>query len=380
MLTPLASYLGAPPKWTPPQRPPILSEDDPNRIYYRDINAARWPKFPFEPAIRALYHTKPDFNGLDVDIVGCGSTLGNLLRFVSSLERSFHFNAEKVGKTLFLVRQENSPTERIEGIRGYGHSFPEAYTTWDKDVRGSDSHQRVIEFEFGGLKILVRSEADGYLQEKLGPVPGAAHSAGTAVKQPTNIAAALGGVSIGNKNPKALASAVKLKIETSANLPVAQPAIFDIKTRSIKNELSLSEILPRLWLNRTPNFILAQHVRGSFAKENIQVMDVSQKIDQWETEHARELQALRAVLKRLVELINALPEGKKRVGVWRVGAGPLQVRALTKGNEEWSALPKTLKGKWVGEKVEEEEAREEGAVDADDGQGDSEEDDDFLNF
>jgi len=70
---------------------------------------------------------------------------------------------EKVGKAVFFIRREDSPTELIPDVRGYGHAFPEAFTTWESEVITSASHQRVIKYAFGGMKLLVRFEADGYL-------------------------------------------------------------------------------------------------------------------------------------------------------------------------------------------------------------------------
>ncbi|KAI6312261.1 hypothetical protein MCOR23_008674 [Pyricularia oryzae] len=55
----------------------------------------------------------------------CGSTMGSLVRMV------------------FLIRKENSATELITGLQSYGHSFPEHYTAWEREVKGSKSHQRI---------------------------------------------------------------------------------------------------------------------------------------------------------------------------------------------------------------------------------------------
>jgi len=56
----------------------MLDED--SGEYFRDPNAARDPHFPVEPAIRAVFASHPDFKVAAIDIVGCGSTIGNLLR------------------------------------------------------------------------------------------------------------------------------------------------------------------------------------------------------------------------------------------------------------------------------------------------------------
>jgi len=93
-----------------------------------------------------IFEARPDFNAQEVDVFGCGSTFGNLLRFARNVEteKPFRFLVEVVGKTVFLIRRENSPKEVIADIRGYGHSFPEANTTWDADLQSSDTHQRII--------------------------------------------------------------------------------------------------------------------------------------------------------------------------------------------------------------------------------------------
>jgi hypothetical protein len=52
-----------------------------------------------------------------------------------------------IGDTVF-VRREKSPTQVIKDVRGYGHTFPENYTSWDAETRGSISPQRII-FDMG---------------------------------------------------------------------------------------------------------------------------------------------------------------------------------------------------------------------------------------
>ncbi|EEH33412.2 hypothetical protein PAAG_04462 [Paracoccidioides lutzii Pb01] len=57
-------------------------------------------------------------------------------------------------KTATIRAKERSPKELIRGVYGYGHTFPEIYTDWDKSVKGSATNQRVIRNEFGGLNFL----------------------------------------------------------------------------------------------------------------------------------------------------------------------------------------------------------------------------------
>jgi hypothetical protein len=117
-----------------------------------------------EPCLRSIFALQPTFELPTIDVVGCGGTIGNLLRFAGSQTKPFRFDVDVIGETIFFVRRENSPTELIKDVRGYGHTFPESYTTWDSDVRSSVSHQRIISYDFGELRLLVRTETDAYVK------------------------------------------------------------------------------------------------------------------------------------------------------------------------------------------------------------------------
>ncbi|KAF7589642.1 hypothetical protein BBP40_004015 [Aspergillus hancockii] len=55
--------------------------------------------------------------------------------------------------------------ELIPDVRGYGHNFVDEYTTWGFGLAGSESHQRIIEYDFGGYHFLVRFASDGYFRD-----------------------------------------------------------------------------------------------------------------------------------------------------------------------------------------------------------------------
>lgn len=140
-----------------------LKED--SEDFFRNPNAAHYPKHPLNPAVQAIFTTEPDFPTSTIDIFGCSSTMGNLLRFVKGEKgKAFRMFVQVMGNTTFLVRRENSPMELIPDVRGYGHTFPESYTTWIANVKNSASHQRVLKYKLGGLGFLVRHEGDGYLK------------------------------------------------------------------------------------------------------------------------------------------------------------------------------------------------------------------------
>jgi len=274
--------------------------------------------------------------------------MGNLIRFANSNERTFRFYVEMVGNTVFLVRKENSPTEPIEGVRGYGHTFPEAYTSWEADVKNSVSHQRLIQYVFGGLRCLVRCESDGYLKD---------HAHSESQQLPTSSSSsepsrddglssllhAAESIAVGEKVPNETA---ELTVR-SAGHKVPQTAIFDLKTRSARREIDMEEVYPRLWVSQTPKFIIAYHNSGQF--NDIQVQDLGDSIHDWEKMNRELLHRFNKILRQLIDF--AKQSECHKVEVRRIAMGPLQIRK--QGEDCWNALPPDLKAKWAGRPISE---------------------------
>ena len=231
----------------------------------------------------------------DMDVFACGSTLGNLLRFVRKVDKPFRFIIEVVGDTVFFIRRENAPDEHIVGVRGYGHTFPEAYTKWHAEVKNSASHQRLIRYTFAGLNCAVRFEGDGYLE----------HLAGESVH---------GTVSCDLPKVNGL-------VIQQGGRSIAQESVFDLKTRSVRRKLDdiLTEELPRLWITQVPNFVLAFHERGVFKKNDIQIRDVRKEVSNWEKQNQSDLRMLGELMNKLVEFVEGASGGKCEVRCRDVG-------------------------------------------------------------
>ncbi|CAJ2510868.1 Uu.00g064930.m01.CDS01 [Anthostomella pinea] len=316
---------GKPPRWTPLRTPSPLPEDSGD--YYRDKNAARYPKHPMEPTVLASLATPSSSSTPvdgDIDIVACSSTLGNLLRFAKGQDKLFRMLVEVVDGTVFFIRRENFPTELIEGVRGFGHSFPEYYTTWDSDVKDSDNHQRILRYSLGGLSLLVRFGVDGYMisnTEKVNgtPIPAATSSVPSSLSA---LEASLSTTKISSQKSPATDS-VSLR---SGGEMVDQSAIFDLKTRSIKKKAddTIGDELPRLWVAQIPNFILAYHQNGFFSEENIQIHDVRRQLETWEVDNSAALSKYAALLHRIVDLVR---HGNcTKIEVCHTRAGILEIR------------------------------------------------------
>ncbi|EGR46155.1 uncharacterized protein TRIREDRAFT_80578 [Trichoderma reesei QM6a] len=351
---------GRPRLWKPLEKPRQLEED--NGVYYRDNNSAFFPKHPLEPAIVSVMKMHPQ--SLDIDIVGCNSTIGNLLRFVQGTERSFRMLVEVVGKTVHLIRRENSPKEQILGVRGFGHAFPEAYTTWTPDVRPSKSHHRILKLRFGGLDLLVRHSADGYIEDEDEKTSSGGETPAAKNEDLTNL---LEGLSIGPASDSSADSEDLEVVEGGKITP--QEAIFDLKTRSIKaiGKDTLGEELPRLWLARITKFILAHHTRGKF--DNVEVADVHDEVKEWEKSHQEDLGRLSALLHRIQAI--ALENEDTLLEIVRVDGGPLEVRKrLPDAGVAFSDEVKEKWLKWLGHEAEEPHKDSDSEGDSDSGEVD----------
>ena len=295
----------------PLSKPTRLAEDSGN--YFRDKNAARYPKHPMEPSVLTLFATNPTILWSKIDVVACGSTMGNLLRFIRSKDKPFRILVELVHGVAFLIRRENSPTELIPGVYGYGHTFPEAYTSWDPDVKGSASHQRLVQYSFGGLQFVVRFEGDGYLAESP-PL--------SRILEDATVDDLITGLIAENVSEK-VSPGTRLNIQHKGEA-VDQDLIFDLKTRSIKkkDEDTLSEELPRMWISQISKFILAYHRRGVF--EDIEIKDVRKDVKEWEKMHNRDLSKLAALIHRLIAEVCTRKDQK--LELCYDGSGKLEVR------------------------------------------------------
>lgn len=335
---------GEPPKWTPPKSIQQLREDSGD--YFRDKNAARYPNYPLEAMIKAIVSEHQDFDLGDIDIVACSSTLGNLLRFARGQEKSCRMLIEVVDSTVFFLRRENSPRELLQGVRGFGHTFPEAYTTWSQDVRKSYSAHRVMKYDLAEFKCLVRFDVDGYLPSENKPKYD--HSSTNTVKRRSakgsdvedDLLSALGCTKVSIPvNTDSDLSTTYLQLR-SAGTKIPQAAIFDLKTRTIKRSTEdfFAEEAARFWVTQIPNFILAFHQWGTF--KDIRIQDVRARVKEWEEEQQPALKKFVVLLKTIVSFVKSSEDGRIEL---RIEEGEHTVELRKQCDDVGSVLSSELK-------------------------------------
>lgn len=351
----LTDKAGKPPRWMPLPGEIKLAQDSGD--YFRDKNGSKYPSHLMESTVLAALTHNPHLPA-DLDIVACYSSLGNLVRFLLDKDKSFRILVQVVDSTVFFVRRESSPTEKLDGIKGHGHTFPEAYTAWDREVKGSDTSHRILKYRFGGLRMLVRAEADAYIAEKTdGPLPlGSSRSAekrrasaSTSTTATTADITDLGQLfaklnSTSQASPPVTQSATKIDIVNGTGRPVDQSQVLEIKTRGFwkkDKEDTVAEEMPKLWLAQIPNFVVAYHNQGRF-EADIQVQDVRPRVDRWEKLAKRELAAFAALLHKVMAVVKERPD--KKIELCRIGQGQLEIREQLADAGE--LLSEEMKGRW----------------------------------
>jgi hypothetical protein len=238
------------------------------------------------------------------------------------------------------VRKENDPRETIDDVKGYGHTFPEAYTTWESDVKGSETHQRLVQYDFGELKCIVRFECDGYFGEE----PDAQKR--SVIK--SNLQPGLDDVLRAFDNTKIKRGMPDLDgpltIQTGGS-STPQHAIFDLKTRSsrFKREIDMSDIYPPLWLKQFPYFVLAYH-DGFGTFHDIRVQDVKKDVQEWEKTNKAAIQRLAVLLNKIVEISR-----EDDIGLLEVYSPTVDRLEIRRQHAEGvHALPLSLRSRWEG--------------------------------
>lgn len=284
-----------------------------------------------------------DISTSSIDLMACAFSLQSLFLFTRGARKTFRIMVKAVEGTVFLIRREGSPSEVIPNVRGYGHSMPEAYTTWHHDIKGSVSNQRVIRYTFAGLDCLLRYEPDGYLPDKLDPDVLALMTQDSEIV-PTTADIAL---EVQMQDAKLTSSQVQpaeadLHVE-KAGIHIPQAATFELKTRSFKRkeEHFFEEFALRLWLTQTPYFILAFHTYGSF--DDIRIRDVRSDVAIWESKNQPDIKRFAGLLQQIVRRARA--ESGGTLELWRHESGDLEVRKPP--GELYGALPLDLEDLWV---------------------------------
>ncbi|KAL5524262.1 hypothetical protein ACEPAF_9402 [Sanghuangporus sanghuang] len=332
-VTPIASYNwtndkeptifvpGCPPIWQ--NRPTPFRLDRDSGVSFIDQNRHRVPQYPLLPLVLAVDHLSPDFDFPSIDIVTDRNNLRKLLRWVNgTISLDFRIDLQLSGSTVLFTRYESTKVEVDSGRLGFGRNF-EQYTT--KRLAGCESstgHHRIIIYDFGNLKLLVRFEVDACLHndtatqdrrdrpEAMRPIPG---------DKPQDILAALRKMSIRSDD--------KIEI-VSRGVLVPQSSLIELSTKSARGMelegIDWQEYFPQLFLSQTPHHHLGVHEKGYFRRIDAHALNDSVLSVQQQRQQPA-FDKLHVLLQKIKELVIAHGEDARLSLVYRVETKKLEV-------------------------------------------------------
>ncbi|GAB1190982.1 hypothetical protein APSETT444_000150 [Aspergillus pseudonomiae] len=277
-LTTLTSY-----NLLPKQRKTIVVPDAGR--YQMDPNRHVFPKCSLEPLFRALSLTQPNMKLNDIDLVTDRRNLRLLLGFVSGKKGPFRIDVEVINSTVLFSCWTPRAVNYVKGFHGYGHEFEKVSTRQPKAVRDSLTHNRIIRYMFGDVKIIMRYEVDGC----------------TGSDRDIHMAMPTSEV---RKTPTGYTVIKRGKL-------VAPSRVIEIKTGAIGKNLDISKNTEQLWFSQTP-LLCAGHYdeAGNFTsitKKNFLKLG---KLQRWENNHQEQLNKLATLLRVIVELAKATASKK----------------------------------------------------------------------
>lgn len=290
-------------------------------IHYVNHNALRMGhRSLLIPIFAAVDSLNDNFQYHDLDLVTDRSNLRKLLRCIDQQhDRTFRIDLDRLGKTCLLTCCEEAWVVTIDEFCGYGHEYELAAS---RPRRGSEDdicHHRVISYDFGGLKVLLRYEVDACVD------------LGTDNDHPFASSAP----SIETRGTSTLSDdlacfsyfGVEIKL-TSPRTVLLQSSVVEIKTRSARRELNWKEVYPQLYLSQTPCLYLAKHARGMFGQvEKVQIND--QEMAAYATEAEAAMAKLETLLCDILKAVRKRREGVPLSLVYR--AGKLQLYKRREG-------------------------------------------------
>lgn len=250
--------------WCPPSVTPTLSPDSSPRFV--DQNTDRNPGTPLEALVLAVQKAQPDFDFTNLDVVTDRRPIRKLFGFVIGEPKSFQFGVSIIGNTALFTRMEERTRDELatQTFQGYREAFESAYTKTAKEAQGSTSHHRIVSYDFGGLKFLVRFAVDAFFEDRAQELM---RADGT---EPLDLGCLVKNLKATTlEDPAPPPSRWDYSLRSSVNIfnggqKIPHAATLEMTTRSEwsrqkHNAQPLQQKLADLWISQTPNYIEAWH-------------------------------------------------------------------------------------------------------------------------
>ncbi|KAF5863920.1 hypothetical protein ETB97_009027 [Aspergillus alliaceus] len=247
--------------------------------YIQDPNTLVFPKCSLEPLFRAIAVTKPTMNLNDIDLISDRRNLRLLLALVSGNKKPFRINIEVVASTVLFTTYANSKVNFVQNFEGYGREYEKASTWTPRHVRGSITHNRVVRYTLGGVRIMLRFEVDACMPAKPCNMPES-----SSMKTPSGLTVVKAGRLVGPSR------------------------IVEIKTGPARKALDVSKNLSQMWFSQTPILCMGQYTEdGAFLPARQMNAEREGKLRLWEKNNEDKIRRLIRVLQMIMELVKRGP-------------------------------------------------------------------------
>lgn len=248
---------GSPRLWT--NRSPPFSCTPDEGPQFIDQSGYHCPQSPLTPLISAVRTHNPAFDLGQMDIVTDRNGLRKLFGWANNTPKrdEFRIDIQKAGLgTILFTRWE--PRNKIQqgswSRPRYGFSFEHATTKTARGVLPTAGHHRIVAYDFGELRLLVRFEVDACLPTEVAP------TLDDLISQTASLA-----ISSSRPPEKSQPDTVNgLKILRSGDSLVPQNNIIELTSRVSCGSIDWDNIFPQLYLSGTPRLIIGYHDAGNF--------------------------------------------------------------------------------------------------------------------
>ncbi|KAG8161102.1 hypothetical protein KVR01_009366 [Diaporthe batatas] len=272
----------------------------------RDDNAHRQPRYPFEPALRALEAADKVTSLSEIDIVTDTDTLTQLLSFIMGdaatrrVKEPFRLELKTVRNTLFIhpsykpgSSQTGPPNKKTR------HDPSISPPDWAPGVLGhigtraarlpySGGHYRLVRYRFGNVVLAVRVKVDFVYQHR--NAPRQAQVDPLSDVQPVFLPRQEGDV----------AQIWKTTVKQSGlGTRPAAAGITSVRYTWQDQRIRMKALLPHLWFSRTPFVIDCKASYPDLAVKEAELVNARQWYRWFERGHENSLRRLAGLLKHL---------------------------------------------------------------------------------
>ncbi|KAH8807979.1 hypothetical protein F5884DRAFT_350405 [Xylogone sp. PMI_703] len=279
---------GAPARWTPRKVPFIGFEDDlPEASPERGEKIILPPSFA--PFFAALQEMQPDYSLSSVSVVSDRSTLRKLFEFASGHPKhEWRMFVELIKDTLFIIAWDPDRHKRIGYLANSERTLESEFVRYDEGLESSTEHYRIVEYDLGGMKWVVRHEADGYVEDITEKVPPNTQS---------------------NEESKTLEG---IEVIQKGRV-VPADSVIEIKTKNSKPKSDLRglevEKSAPYWFSQTKSIFLVHHENEHVDVEPARV-SLTDNFEDWERRQKRSLQKFITTIQEITEIARRVEGGR----------------------------------------------------------------------